>query len=71
MKKNILKIGMAVLAGGIVYKILDDLDIANQKIASHDQDLADVMDMCDLLHSNQGNIFKMINNIKKRLFFFI
>ena len=61
MKKNILKIGMAVLAGGIVYKILDDLDIANQKIASHDQDLADVMDMCDLLHSNQGNIFKMIN----------
>ena len=61
MKKNILKIGMAVLTGGIVYKILDDLDIANQKIASHDQDLADVMDMCDLLHSNQGNIFKMIN----------
>ena len=61
MKKNILKIGMAVLAGGIVYKILDDLDIVNQKIASHDQDLADVMDMCDLLHSNQGNIFKMIN----------
>ena len=61
MKKNILKIGMAVLAGCIVYKILDDLDIANQKIASHDQDLADVMDMCDLLHSNQGNIFKMIN----------
>lgn len=61
MKKNILKIGMAVLAGGIVYKILDDLDIANQKIASHDQDLADVMDMCDLLHSNQGNIFKMFN----------
>ena len=52
---------MAVLAGGIVYKILDDLDIANQKIASHDQDLADVMDMCDLLHSNQGNIFKMFN----------
>ena len=61
MKKNILKIGMALLAGGIVYKILDDLDIVNQKIASHDQDLADVMDMCDLLHSNQGNIFKMIN----------
>ena len=61
MKKNILKIGMAVLAGGIVYKILDDLDIANQKIASHDKDLADVMDMCDLLHSNQGNIFKTIN----------
>ena len=61
MKKNILKIGMAVLAGGIVYKILDDLDIVNQKIASHDQDLADVMDMCDLLHSNQGNIFKRIN----------